>query len=37
MESYGADVVLVTDSAGALLPPTVRKECALYAMPFRSV
>jgi 4-hydroxy 2-oxovalerate aldolase len=26
MESYGADVVLVTDSAGALLPPTVRER-----------
>ena len=26
MESYGADVVLVTDSAGALLPPTVRQR-----------
>lgn len=26
MESYGADVVYVTDSAGALLPPTVRER-----------
>jgi 4-hydroxy 2-oxovalerate aldolase len=26
MESYGADVVLVTDSAGALLPPTVSER-----------
>jgi len=26
MERYGADVVLVTDSAGALLPPTVRER-----------
>jgi len=26
MESYGADVVLVTDSAGALLPHTVRER-----------
>jgi 4-hydroxy-2-oxovalerate aldolase len=28
MESYGADVVLVTDSAGALLPHTVRERVA---------
>jgi 4-hydroxy 2-oxovalerate aldolase len=26
MESYGADVVYVTDSAGALMPPTVRER-----------
>src|SRR5438034_10132838 len=28
MESYGADVVLVTDSAGALLPDTVKQRVA---------
>jgi 4-hydroxy-2-oxovalerate aldolase len=28
MESYGADVVLVTDSAGALMPDTVRQRVA---------
>ena len=28
MESYGADVVLVTDSAGALMPDTVKQRVA---------
>lgn len=28
MEGYGADVVYVTDSAGALMPPTVRERVA---------